>query len=239
MKNILIPTTLQQDTIIAVKAAIKHANESNYIITLMLVSDLPDAESASYFLRTTKSAYTSLQTQVLDLCHTEAADHPNCRLELHNRYGVSAPLLKNLLEHLGTGLIIVPPSYKQERDSIHHFCLNLLANSKTPILHLTEGCEEQEFNKALYLEHTTAQLGLQEVQQLIGSQFNFRIVSHAAVGEQYPNELGTQLTEAIAKNNIDLLIETRKPEKVRMKKRKEAYVNETLGLPVLSIFEEA
>lgn len=239
MKNILIPTTLQQDTIIAVKAAIKQAAQNNCIITLMLVSDAPDAESASYFLRASKPAYTALQTQVLDTCHMEAADYPNCKLELHDRCGLSAPLLKNLLEHLGTSLIIVPPSYKQERDSIHHYCLNLLANSKTPILHLNEGCEEQEFNKALYLEHTKAQLGLQEVQQLIGSQFNFRIVSHAAVGEQYPDELDTLLSEAIARNNIDLLIETRKPEKMRMKKRKEAYVNETLGLPVLSIFEEA
>lgn len=239
MKNILIPTTLQQDTFIALKAAIKQSAGNNCIITLMLVSDEPDAESASYFLRASKPTYTALQTQVLDTCYTEAISQPNCKLEVHNRCGLSAPLLKNLLEHLGTGLIIVPASYKQERDSIHHYCLNLLANSKTPMLHLTEGCEEQEFNKALYLEHATAQLGVQEVQQLIGSQFNFKIVSHAAIGEQYPDALNTQLSEAISKNNIDLLIETRKPEKLRMKKRKDAYVNETLGLPVLSIFEEA
>lgn len=239
MKNILIPTTLQQDTFTAVKAAIKQSAGNNCIITLMLVSDEPDAESASYFLRASKATYTSLQTQILDACHAEAASHPNCKLELHNRCGLSAPLLKNLLEHLGTGLIIVPASYKQERDSIHHYCLNLLANSKTPMLHLTEGCDEQEFSKALYLEHAAAQLGVQEIQQLIGNRFNFKIVSHAAIGEHYPNELDTQLSEAISKNNIDLLIETRKPEKLRIKKRKDTYVNETLGLPVLSIFEEA
>lgn len=239
MKNILIPTTLQQDTFTAVKAAVKQSAGSNCIITLMLVSDEPDAESASYFLRASKATYTSLQTQILDDCFIETACHPNCILEVHNRCGLSAPLLKNLLEHLGTSLIIVPFSYKQERGSIHHFCLNLLANSKTPILHLTEGCEEQEFNKALYLEHTTAQLGLQEVQQLIGRQFNFKIVSHAAIEQRHPEELEPQLTEAISKNNIDLLVETRKPERLKTKRQKAATVNEMLGLPVLSLFEEA
>lgn len=238
MKNILIPTTLQQDTIPAVKAAIRQAAETNCIITLMIVSDIPDAESATYFLRATRPVPTALQTKILEDCRTAVSKAANCSLELHNRYGLSAPLLKNLLEHLGTNLIIIPPSYKQQREHIHHFCLGLLANSKIPILHLTEDCEEQEFNKALYLEHTTAQLGLQEVQQLIGSQFNFKIVSHATIEERHPNELGSQLTDAIAKNNIDLLIETRKAGKIKTKKQKAATVNEMLGLPVLSIFEE-
>lgn len=238
MKNILIPTTLKQDSLFAVKAAFKQASGGNCIVTLMLVKEIPNEESASSFLRLTNSSLTALQTRVLEECQTEAVDQPNCTLELHNRNGISAPLLKNLLQHLDTNFIIVPPSYKQERDSIHHLCLSLLSNSKIPILHLNEGCEEQEFNKALYLEHTSAQFGLQKLQQLVGSQFNFRIVSHAEVTETHPEQLEQQLSETISKNNIDLLIETRKTEKVRTKKRKEAYVNETLGLPVLSIFEE-
>lgn len=239
MKNILIPTTLQKDAVTSVKAAVKQAADSNCIITLMMVSEAPDAESASFFLRATRTSPTALQSQVLEDCRAETSHTDNCRLEVHNRYGLSAPLLKNLLEHLDTNLIIIPPSYKQERDSIHHYCLSLLANSKVAILHLTEDYEKQEFNKALYLESEKAQLGLQELQQLVGSQFNFKIVSHASIGEHYPDELGAQLTEAISKNNIDLLIETRKPEKIRTKKRKQAAVNETLGLPLLSIFEGA
>ncbi len=239
MKNILIPTTLQKDAVTAVKAAIKQAAGSNCTITLMTVSDTPDVESASFFLRTVRTSANALQSQVLEECREEIFNAGNCTIEVHNRYGLSAPLLKNLLEHLGTNLIIIPPSYKQERDSIHHYCLCLLANSKIAMLHLTEDYEEQEFNKALYLENEKAQLGLQQLQQLIGSQFNFKIVSHASIGEYYPDELGPQLTEAITKNNIDLLIETRKPEKIRAKKRKQAAVNETLGLPLLSIFEGA
>ena len=239
MKNILIPSTLQKDAVTSVRAAIKQAADTNCIITLMMVNEAPDAESASFLLRTTRTSPTALQSQVLEDCRAEISNTDNCRLEVHNRYGLSAPLLKNLLEHLGTNLIIIPPSYKEERDSIHHYCLSLLANSKIAMLHLTEDYEEQEFNKALYLESEKAQLGLQELQQLVGREFNFKIVSHACICAPYPDALGTQLTEAISKNNIDLLIETRKPEKIRTKKRKQVTVNETLGLPLLSIFEGA
>ncbi|RDI08255.1 hypothetical protein [Flavobacterium sp. AG291] len=237
MKNILIPTTLQHDTLFAVKTALKQAN-SNCNITIMYVRDVADAESASLFLRSARPSKTDLQAKILEACHSEANNYPHCTLELHNRYGISAPLLKNLLQHLNTDFIIVPASYRQERDSIHHYCLNLLSNSKISMLHLTEAGEELEFNKALYLEHSSAQLDIQQLQELVGNRFNLRIVSHASLAENYPEQLEQQLNDAIAKNNIDLLIETRKTEKIRMKKRKEAYVNETLGLPVLSIFEE-
>lgn len=239
MKNILIPTTLQPDTLTAVSAGINQAAGSNCTLTLMLVSEAPDAESASLFLRTAKPTQTALQTQVLEDCIAEAAKNPKCRLEVHNRYGLSAPLLKNLLEHLGTNLIIIPSSYKQQRAQIHHYCLGLLANSKIAMLHLTEDCEQQEFSKALYLEHASAQLGLQELQQMVSTQFSFKIVSHATIEERHPKELGTHLAEAISKNNINLLIETRKPERLKTKKQKAATVNEILGLPMLSIHEEA
>jgi hypothetical protein len=106
------------------------------------------------------------------------------------------------------------------------------------MLHLNDGCEEAGFNKALYLENKKTQLDIQQLQQLVNAQFTFKIVSHASINEQYPDELKTQLTEAISKNEIDLLIETRKAEKIR-KKTKGATVNNSLGLPVLSIYEEA
>ena len=105
------------------------------------------------------------------------------------------------------------------------------------MLHLTHDYDEQEFNKALYVEHNETALTIAELQQLVNNQFSFKIVSQATVGEKYPAELGSQLTEAIAKNNIDLVIETRKPTKG--KRHKTATMNEVLGLPVLSIYEDA
>ena len=138
------------------------------------------------------------------------------------------------MDHLGVNLIIIPASYKLETARINRNCLELLANSRMPILHMTDDCEEQEFSKALYVEQNP-QLGVQELQQLISNQFSFKIVSHVALNaETLPT---AQLTEAIEKNNIDLVIETRKPEK--RKKNKNLVVNDSLGLPVLSIYEDA
>ena len=237
MKNILIPSTLQQDTLFSVKTAINQAAGTKCTITLVLLKEAPYAESASYFLRNTKQLTTTAQKQVLEQCRAAIDISSNCILEIHNQYGLTAPLLKNLLEYLATNIIIIPSSYKHERDKIHTYFLELLSNSKIPMLHLTPDCEEHEFNKALYVEHSETVVSVSELQQHINSQFSFKIVSHAAVSEQYPDELGAQLTEAITKNNIDLLIETRKHSKTGKKKRGTA-VNESLGLPVLSIYED-
>lgn len=225
---------MQHDALYSVKAAIKQTAGTNCTITLLMVHDAPDAESASYFLRKTRQSLTDAQLAVLEDCREAVAQTTNCRLEVHNQYGLSAPLLKNLMDHLGVNLIIIPASYKLETARINRNCLELLANSRMPILHMTDDCEEQEFSKALYVEQNP-QLGVQELQQLISNQFSFKIVSHVALNaETLPT---AQLTEAIEKNNIDLVIETRKPEK--RKKNKNLVVNDSLGLPVLSIYEDA
>lgn len=238
MNNILVPTTLQHDTLYSVKAAIKQSAGNHCVITLVLLNEAPDTESAAYFLRKTKPTTTTLQCTVLDNCRKAAYASGNCTLEIHNQFGLSAPLLKNLLQHLRTNLIIIPASYKMQAGKIHDYLIGLLANSSIPMLHMTPNCKEKELNKALYLEHDKTQLDVKQLQQHLNGKFSFKIVSHATVGEQYPEQLDLQITEAISKNNIDLLIETRKPEKIR-KKNKGVNVNDTLGLPVLSIYEEA
>ena len=236
MKNILIPSTLEQDTLFSVKAAIKHSAGTHCIITVLLLKEAPDTESASSFLRNTRQNITQAQQNVLDNCRKTVENAGNCRLDIHNQYGLSAPLLKNLMEYFSPKLIIIPASYKQER-AIHSYFMELLDNCRIPMLHLTHDYDEQEFNKALYVEHDETAVTIAELQQLVNSQFSFKIVSQATVGEKYPAELGSQLTEAIAKNNIDLVIETRKPTKG--KRHKTATMNEVLGLPVLSIYEDA
>ncbi|MDV6169067.1 hypothetical protein R1T16_11580 [Flavobacterium sp. DG1-102-2] len=238
MKNILIPSTLQQDTLFSVKTAIDQAAGTKCVITLVLLNEAPDTESASYFLRKTKPLTTPAQMLVLNECRGAIDNSLNCVLEIHNQFGLTAPLLKNLLEYLATTIIIIPASYKQEGKKIHSYFLELLSNSKIPMLHLTPGCELQELNKALFVERDETAVSLTELQQIINSQFTFKIVGHAAVSAHYPEEPDPGVAEAISKNNIDLLIETRKNSKMG-KKKKKAVINESLGLPVLSIYEDA
>ncbi|RZJ64900.1 MAG: hypothetical protein EOO45_17625 [Flavobacterium sp.] len=239
MKSILIPTVLENDAMCAVSTAIKHARGKNCSIVMLLVADTPDNYTAAGFLRNGRQPITDAQIEVLNECRTKIRASGNCTLTVHHQCGMSASLLKNLLEYLDTDMIILCPSYKAEKKRIHATLCKLLINSKKNILHLGQGMYDVEFNNALYLEPDNAQMGLQELQQLVSRDFDFKIVSQASIADERNTEDMTPfLTEAIRKNKIDLLVETRKAEKIRMRKRS-ALASDEFGLPVLSIYEEA
>lgn len=239
MKNLLIPTTLEADTINAVKTALRQSKDEQCTIMLMLVADVPDTDSAAFFLRAVKSEMTVSQKKVLNEIRVLINEAANCNLKIHNQYGVSSPLIKNLIEFHKISLTILTPSYKASDKKIQIQCLQLLCNCKTPILHLTENCEEQDLSKALYLEKTKSRYQAEDLQQLISNEFDCKIVSQAKILEtQVPEDMASLLTEAISKNQISLLIETRKPEKISFKKKNISTFNEVLGLPVLSVYEE-
>lgn len=238
MKNILIPTNLHHDTITALKTAIETANGKNCEIVLLLLSETPDSYSSSYMLRKMNYRMSNSQAAVLEDCRHYILGHNNCSLKIHTQFGISSPLLRNLLEHLNIGLTILVPSYKSAPHKLYNYCIQLLLNSKCPILHTGTAALQQPFNKALYIETTNSGLQAEDLQRLIQDQLTFSIVSQATFFEQQqPEEITPLLSEAISKNNIGLLIETRKPEKIKSWKKEKAHLNE-LGLPVLSLYEE-
>ena len=240
MKNILIPTTFEEDTLTAVKTAVKYATGKNCAIVLLQLQKMSDSYSSLSVLRESKPLYTAAQNEIISKCRETAEQSGNCRLVLHNQCGISAPLLKNLIEYLGTDLVIFTPSYKEDKNVLNSYCTQLLLNSKCPILHLGLTENEHDFNKALFLESEQTTLNISQLQQIINGQFNFKIVSQAKVAEEHnPADFAPLLSETILKNNIDLLVETRKSEKRKTKKKAAKNVNESLGLPVLSIYEGA
>lgn len=239
MKNIVIPTTLQADTINAVKTAIKQSKGQNCNVILLQVCDVPDTDSSAFFLRCFKNELNVSQKNTLESCQNLVAISQHCTFKLQHQYGVSAPLMRNLLEHLHADLIILTPSYKSAEKKIHKQFIQILSNCKCPILHLNSNFEEHDLNKAMYLEQTKSKLQAEDLQQLMQGQFDFRIVSQAKMFEdQNVEEINPQLSEAILKNKINLLIQTRKPEKIKLSKKGKATINESLGLPVLSLYEE-
>ncbi|RYD90891.1 MAG: hypothetical protein EOP54_23320, partial [Sphingobacteriales bacterium] len=215
MKNIMIPTTLEADTVSAVKTAVRHASGQSCNIVLMQVCEVPDTYSAGYMLHKIMPGYTKAQSEVLTKCKAAIAATPHCRLQVHMQYSISAPLLKNIIEHKGIGLVILSQSYKLETEKIHQYCTRLVLNSKCPILHLGHNTSGQPLNNALYLEQEREGLALHEMQAHLSSLFSFTIVSRATVAEeQNPKDLAPLLAEAIFKNDIDLVVETRKPDKL-------------------------
>ena len=237
MKNMLIPTTFEEDTLTAVKTAIKYAQGKNCSLILMQLQKIPDTYSSISFLRETTPSFTKAQEDVLERCRQTVAQSGNCRLKVHNQCGISVPLLRNLTKYLNIGLVILTPSYKNEKAAIHKDCKTLLQNSKCSLLHLEANNDEYEFTKALYLEHTKVELGINELQRMITEQFPLKIVSQARIEEENPADIEPFLSETIAKNNIDILIEARKSSKKRSNTT--IGTNHNLGLPLLSIYADA
>lgn len=238
MKNFLIPTTLKEDTISAVKSAVYQSKENACEIILMMVSETPDTFSSSHFLREMKVGLTASQEDVLETCRYIIDHAANCKIKIHHQYGLSSPIFRNIIEAFAVKLVILPYSYKKETKRIHQYLIQLAGNQKCPILHLGVEPSKDDFNKALYIENGNANMHVKDIQQFLSNNFSFEIVSQTAKFEDNYEELAPYLDEAISKYDIDLLVETRKGEKIQFKKTKKENINERLGLPVLSLYEE-
>jgi len=239
MKNILIPTILHSDTVTAIKAALSRANGSECTITLLQLQNVEQSFSAAAMLRSMKSELTASQANVLEFCRYLLEKEPKCKLKMQTQYSLSSSLLNNLMESLDIELVILSNSFKNSQQSINKYCVKLLANSKHNILHITDNSEEPQFNNALYLEKDHSMLQIEDIQQLVNEKFSCRIVSRAKVFEgQDSQQMMPELSETISRNNIDLLIETRKPEKIKIGKKEKQKLYETTGLPLLSIYEK-
>jgi hypothetical protein len=241
MKNVLIPTTLKPDTLKAIKTAVRNANGENVKIVLLMLSEMPDGISDLLFSIKSSYAATVEEIRVLDQCKKYTKDYENIFLQIHHQTGISAPLLKNIMQHHAIGLTILLPSFKSETKNIFKLAVRLLNNCNCPILHLTEKVESLALDQAIYVENTPSRITMEEVQQMLKNEFAIRVVSQAKLKEgQSPEELSPVLAETIQKNHIDLLIETRKPEKPRLRGSKNGAstsIAEKLGVPVLSLFD--
>jgi hypothetical protein len=204
----------------------------------MLFCDAPDTFSATDYLRRTSSQATPVQQDVLKQCRLAVNHNTYCNLEVYHQHGLTGPLLRNLLEFKKIDFIVVPESYNTANEKIHKYCCKLLLNSKCPIL--MPGCvsDRQQMANALYLEQDNTSLPLHEVQKMINGNYPYRIVSRAMISEmQNPEDLRPILAETIFKNDIDVLVQTRKHEKLKFTTKARATVNEVMGLPVLSLYE--
>lgn len=234
MKSILIPTTFEQDLTDAVATAIEQASGTHCTITLLSVKEAEDTFSAGYTLYKMQQGMTHAQIEVSEKCKALAAAAQNCHLQTRYQHGLSGPLLKNLLEYLGTDLVIITRSYRKEKQKMHSYCLGLLLKCRKPILQLGKETKHTLSN-ALYIEHDSTTVDTQELHHLLNGTFNLKIVSSAKLNDgQSIASMEGNLMNAIQENKIDVVIETRKPVKAKVSG---VMASESLGLPVLSIHE--
>lgn len=233
MKNILIPTILQPDTVQAVKVALTDARPA--AITLLILSNPEDTASSAHWLRSTSPQMGGVQEQILDECYELARQKQGCRLKVQYQYAVTGPLLRGLMEYLDVEMIILPESFLQSQKPINRQCVRLLRNSRYPILHLTGGAERPYFSKALYLQQSASVNRLGELLHAVDAFFNLRVVSQTAVPQEQPEM--APLYDMIHQKDIDLLVETRRPEKKIRLSRPKNPLKTQIELPLLSLYE--
>lgn len=236
MKNILIPTVLEADTLSAITSAIAYSRGQEFQVTLLLLHEVDPSYSAAGFLRNANPALSVSQQKVLEQCSDTIFRTPKAQLHVQRQSSVSAPLVRNMMQALGIGMVIVPKSFRESSKKINRYCLGLLSNVKCPILKLCE-TPASEMQKALYLEHANSKIQVSDLQRHLDGKFPFRIVSQAKISEEQEESLRQLLAETITRNDIDLLVETRKPAKVKLGKKPYSF-HDDLKLPVLSVFEE-
>lgn len=237
MKNIIIPTNFESDTLSAVRTALTQTGYTNYRIVLLVISEVQETYSAASNLKNFRYLYRTQQENVLNKCRELVSAYNGVTLNVHYQYGISGPLLRNVMDHFNAGMVILTPSFKENKCRTNAHLLKLLLKSRYTLLHLSS-IEIQTITNALYIEPKTTNFTLQELQQLINNKFNFRIVSRTKLS----NELTLQdanplIAEAISSKQIDMLVETRSPVQLAVKKGKPSR-NLNFGVPVLSIYEE-
>jgi hypothetical protein len=106
-------------------------------------------------------------------------------------------------------------------------------------LHLGAVQNQDDFQKALYIENASSRIHVQDIQLFVNKNFSFQIVSQTTSPEdRNPEDFASYLTEAIQTNGITLLVKTRKPKKLKLRKSPKEDLNDFLGLPILSLYEE-
>lgn len=239
MKNILIPTSLEDDTVGAVAAAIKHAASECCTIVLLLFSEAPDAYStADYINRVSPGFSLTNNNLTLKRCRTLIAAARHCNLQVHHQYGISAPLMRNMLNVKAIDMVVLPESFKKSSKKIYSYCTRLLLKSRYPILLPGAAAHRSRLSNALYLEHPDCSVAHCDVEAMVNDNFPYKVVSYACISHmQSPETLKPLLAETIFKNDIDVVIATRNPERKDAAKNGNENYDSILGLPVLSLCE--
>jgi hypothetical protein len=238
MKNFLIPTRLTPDTISAVQTAINHSKNGNAKIILFFVTDEINSFSSAQYLREQDSQITFKELDVLDNCLDLIGNFPNCKIEFKRQSGITSPLLKNFLQFHSVDLILLTKSIITSKKSVYTNLVQIIENQKTPILRLINDYSTQ-LNKAIYLENAYSRLNIDDIQQYMQQQFPLQKISQVLKKEQETSEyINSLLTEILAKNDVDFVIETRTSDRSKVKYKRHNKLNNHLEIPVLSLHEE-
>ncbi len=219
--NILIPTLFESDTEHALKAAAELRPADAKQIVLLSISPLGDSITELLFTSSAAAVDLEKRNNILDFCNREFDKKFREKIKVDHQFGLSRPLMKNLLSKFEVGMVIVPRSFTRSKQFVHQFAMRLLHQSGCPMMLLPQdGIPHHGIQRALYLgdSHTAHIPAIQ--------QYAFHVIHKSMIPE------GESVKSIVKSMEIDLIV----------KGKRSAASNdftdgsdEEFGLPVLAV----
>lgn len=222
MNNILIPTSFEIDTLLALKVAAGLNDPRIKEVTLLRATPVSDSIMELLFPTTPEDKIKLKREQVFKMWakHVEQNQLSFTHVKEHHQLALSKPILMQLLDRFSVELVIVPWSYQQSKDYTDRFMLRLLHECKTPLMLLPEEHETQVgIQRALFLDENV-QAPLATIEHL-----PFHVIYQSMVRTSNMNSLKAMVDNL----RINMLVLARGTEKKLLP------LVANIGLPVLTV----
>lgn len=223
-KNVLIPTTFEEDTKTAVRLATDIYQGSAAEIILCSISEISDSITELLFLNAGDYIDVSKRDSIISFWNQHKKEAcEKAELATHHQFGLSQPTFNKMMERFEPDMVVVPQSFQQSQQYIHQFALKLFHKSRYPMMLLPGSAETfKGIQRALYLDEPK-QAGSVAVQQ-----YPFHVIHKSMVeGQEYDS---TRMI--VEKMQIDLIV---KPKRKQGSLTEHDRESGTFGLPVLTI----
>ncbi len=134
MKNILIPTTLEPDTLTALKMLLDYSRHERTKVVLLLVSEMPFGIADMLFSAWSVDELPEEKRHVLECCRHFTETLPNSTFHIHHQVGVTNPILRNILDHYSINLTVILQSFYLDNAWINKQVFSFLVKSSSQLV---------------------------------------------------------------------------------------------------------
>lgn len=221
MKNILVPTNFDTDTIHAMKIASDFKRSDQVHVKLFSTSAISDSITELLFSSQWKEFNPASRAELLKSWEAHRLEHQLTHIKISecHQYDMSRPILVNLLERFAIDMVIVPFSFQQSKQYIERLLLLFLCECKLPLMLLPNETEHPGIYRALYLDENKA------MPTAVLQSFPFHVIHQSMIKSG-----GLHSIKAMILNfRINLIVLTKGTERILGQPISD------FGLPVLTI----
>lgn len=136
--NILIPTTLEPDTLTSLNMLLGHIRHERTKVVLLVVSEMPFGIAEMLFSSWSVDALPEEKRHVLECCRHFTETLPDSTFYIHHQVGVTNPVLRNILDHYRIDLTVILQSFYLDNAWINQQVVSFLAKSNGQLICIPE-----------------------------------------------------------------------------------------------------